>query len=236
MSFPLVDHRTAKGLLVQAVPQWAELLSHLETTGGRLEFNETVPDAISGLKISEYPRLYENEHAAGNLMARAMLGADGAAELDRELRQATPEARGEALIEIREALRSLEPAFDLAVSAEAKAAQIEAFQALPFDEQQSQIRVLQRMFMGILATFYEQLSIMVHGEKLSSLVRRAKTGDDDAFLKAIQIDSRILAKIACFDDRYQRARMTGDDGFITRVSNKLKAPPIPGALSTRSSG
>lgn len=45
------------------------------------------------------------------------------------------------------------------------------------------------------AIFYEQLSIMVHGEKLTALVARAKTGDDVGFLKAIQIDKRILSKI-----------------------------------------
>jgi integrase len=64
-------------------------------------------------------------------------------------------------------LAALEPAFSFDLDAEAKAGQQRAFEALSSDAQQDAIRFLQNMLMGILAIFYEQLSIMVHGEKLT---------------------------------------------------------------------
>ena len=220
----------AKRLLRMAVPQWAEVLQHLEECGGRLEFRSVLPEVISRLKIESYPKLYESELSAGKLLAIALLGAEGAREADKELVAATPEARGEAFLQFGDLLASLEPAFDFDMDDEAKAEQLKAFEALSPEEQQESMKIIQHLLMAFLAIFFEQLSIMVHGEKLTALVARAKEGNDDAFLKAIQIDKRILSRVDHFDARFQRAHMEGERSFITKVSRKLEAPPYAGRL------
>jgi hypothetical protein len=67
--------------------------------------------------------------------------------------------------------------------------------------------------------------MMVHGEKLTSLVAQAKAGNDDAFVKAVQIDKRILNAIPYFSERYARAHDQGHSDFFDRLSYRLKSAP-----------
>ena len=228
--FPIVDVDTVKDLLLEVAPDWSEFLDTLESSGGRLEFREELGEAVSRLNIGNYPRLYENEAAAGHMMGVAMLGAEGLSELDAAMASASPTERGAMLREIGTELEEVFIAFDLNVSADTKASANAAFNALSPDEQVEAVKFAQRVLMVLLAVLHQQLSIMVHGEKLSALISRAKLGDDAAFLKAIQIDKRILSQIPYFDDRFQRAHMRGERPFITAVSRKLEAPPYAGRI------
>lgn len=133
------------------------------------------------------------------------------------MRRATPEERGQAIKEIGESLSALESAFDFDQSKEVQAERLDEFHALPLDEQARAMETTQRVFMGILAVVHDQLSIMVHGEKLSALVSPAKAGDDEAFLKAIQIDKRILSKVPYFDARFLRAHMQARPHIVARI-------------------
>lgn len=207
------------------------MLEHLESSGGRLEFGPELPDLIANLKISLYPLLYQNEAAAGNLLANAFLGADGAQAAEVELLEATPEERGQAVIELGEGLDALDEVFNFRASDEKRAAALVAYQALDPEQQAASVAFIQKVLGAVLVIFYEHLSVMVHGQKLTLLVQRALAGDDEAFLKAIQIDKRVLSTIPYFIERFNRASMRNEEAFVSAIAGKLKAPPYAGRLT-----
>jgi len=43
--------------------------------------------------------------------------------------------------------------------------------------------------------FFNYFALMIHGRTLCRLVADAKTGDDDAFCKAVQIDRTVLVNV-----------------------------------------
>ena len=101
----------------------------------------------------------------------------------------------------------------------------EAFKAMSEEEQKTAIQFWQRFMMAFLASFYQSLSVMVHGEKLTSLVAQAKAGNDKAFAKAVQIDKRILFSIPYFKRRFADANAEEDRKFTEDVGAHLQRPP-----------
>ncbi len=71
---------------------------------------------------------------------------------------------------------------------------------------------------------------MVHGEKLTSLVAQAMAGNDEAFVKSVQIDRRILTAIPYFSHRYAQAQDEANSDFYDRLSYRLKAAPYRGKI------
>jgi hypothetical protein len=84
--------------------------------------------------------------------------------------------------------------------------------------------------MSFLASFHQMLSVMVHGEKLTTLVARAKVGDDNALVKAVQIDKRILAGIPHVRERFERASAEGERDFLDALSYRLQCAPYRGKI------
>jgi hypothetical protein len=82
--------------------------------------------------------------------------------------------------------------------------------------------------------FHEYVSVAVHGVPLTTLIQWAKTGDDDAFGKAIQIDGRILTGLPYFAERYAQARLEGNKLFLRMVANKTDSPGYKGRLKQKS--
>ncbi len=227
----LVDQPTAAELLRIVVPHWQGLLDDLESTGGRLAFRDEFSEVIERMKIDNYPQLYENPAAVGALLAVAFFGVDGAKAFDKEACGATPAQRGKAMLEFASNLDVLDAAFDFDKTPDNRAYEQAAFDALPAEERDKHIRFTQHLLMGIFALFFETLSVMVHGERLSALVARAKSGDEHAFLKAIQIDKRILTKLEFFERRFQRAHTDRNPRFAKAIARKQEAPPYVGKLT-----
>ena len=71
---------------------------------------------------------------------------------------------------------------------------------------------------------------MVHGTKMTSLVPRAISGDDDAFLKAVQIDRMLLLHHPYFRDRKARAQNDGETEFLSKLSYRESNPPLRGKI------
>ncbi|MEZ0239001.1 MAG: hypothetical protein ACAH06_13165 [Methylophilaceae bacterium] len=228
---PLIDIKTAEGLLHLIVPQWQELLEDIEAQGGRFAFRPELAKTFSNLKIGNYPRLYENEVTIGVALGLAFLGRDGLKSYDEQLRRATPVERGQMVQELSTGLDELKDAFDFDKTPEQLEQARAAFEALTADERTASTEFMQWLLMGTFALFFQYLSIMVHGEKLTALVAQAKAGDDKAFLKAIQIDKAILSEIEYFKSRHVRAHMEDERAFITAVARKQEAPPYAGKLT-----
>ena len=183
-SGPLIDFASARELLRRAVPTWEELLDHLESSGGRLKFLPEVSSMIANLRIDNYPLLYENPAAIGNVVAPAFMDLPDIAAFNVAAENASPAGRGQMIADMLVSLDALDPVFDYPKSDAEKQQAKEAFAKLDSKTQNKAADFFQRMMMASFASFFDYLSIAVHGEKLTSLVAQAKNGDDEAFGKA----------------------------------------------------
>lgn len=233
---PLIDRGSAVQLLRIAAPEWEVFLALLESARGRLRFRSGLTRAIKNLKIENYPLLYENEQAIGAALLRAVGSADELRAFDDELRGAKPEERGEAVRELGEVIGDLIDAMEFPddPTPEQESAARSALDSMPPDERTEATRIVQLVLAGALAAFYEQLSLMVHGERMTSLVAQAKAGKDEAFIKAVQIDGRVLTELPYFRERYATARMNDEADFLARVWRRQVAPPYKGRIEHKS--
>lgn len=226
----IIDKSSATQFLLGMAPDWMWLLAKIEAEDGRLRFPPLVARVIVNLKIESYPLLYENEAAIALMVFRPFLSPEEITELNSQLTDQTPEERGQTLREMVDGLSELDMAFELPKTpADERRAQAQ-FDALTKDEQAEAIKIGQHLWMGFLAGFFQSLSVMVHGEKLTSLVNQAKAGNDEAFCKAVQIDKRILTTIPYFKQRFERANLEGERDFSDALAYRLQCPPYKGKI------
>jgi hypothetical protein len=227
---PVIDVHAARTFLSKLSPDIAWLLHRIEDEEGYLRFPPEVNDAIKRLRIEVYPRLYENEAAIGSVFIRGFLSHEEIREFAAELEAATPEERGAWLLGFVEDLTDGGVWNVIPKTPGERRRAAEAFEALSADEQASAVKFAQHSWMSLLASFHQILSSMVHGERLTSLVARAKLGDDQAFAKAVQIDKRILFAVPFFKDRFERANFEGETDFIDALTYRLRCAPYKGKI------
>jgi len=226
----LIDVDTASAFLKSAAPEWEWLLRRIESEDGQLRFPPNVTRAIVNLKIENYPLLYENEAAISLIICNAFMTKDELIEFNAQLEEQSPEQRGETVMDIVEGLSAFDQVFEFPKTAiEERRAQVQ-FDALSVAEKTEAIKIAQHLWMGALAMFFQNLSVMVHGEKLTSLVAQAKTGNDEAFCKAVQIDKRILTTIPYFKQRFESATLEGHRDFSDALAYRLQCPPYKGKI------
>lgn len=211
-------------------PEWVWLLKHIESEEGYVRFPPLFSQWIKNLKIDNYPLLYQDEHSIGATVLRAFVTPEDLKKLDRELLECSQDTRGQMLLEFLSELDEQLEAIELPKTPTAQKQAEEQYQALTPEEQTSATEFWQRFFMGMLAGFYQSLSVMVHGEKLTSLVAQAIAGDDKAFAKAVQIDKRILQEIPYFKERYAAANLEGRRDFLELVATHMHRPPYRGKI------
>ena len=230
----LIAESNIKALLISAVPDLEWLIGEIESEGGWIRFPPFLTNAVTNLKIENYPLLYESEPALTEAILRSFLTPEQIREIAIEFEQASPEQRGEWLVDFSVGVDSgLRDVRIPRTQAEQDAAR-ERFESLSKEERDKAVRFGQHFYSYFFSNFYQNLSLMVHGEKLTSLVAQAKTGNDDAFVKAIQIDRRILTVIPYFKDRYAKAQAEGHEDFYDKLSYRLARPPFKGKIRYKS--
>lgn len=230
----IIDRASAAGFISSGAPDWEWLLGQMESEGGYLRFPPMVVRAIVNLKIGSYPLLYENEAAIGLIVFRAFMTQEQIIELNTQLTEQSPEERGQTLREMCGGLLEVDQAFELPKTPAAEKRAQAQFDALTKEEQADAVRIAQYFWMGFLAGFFQNVSVMVHGEKLSSLVLQAKAGNDEAFCKAVQIDKRILTTIPYFKQRFENAALDGDQEFADALAYRLQCAPYKGKIRYKS--
>jgi len=226
----LIDKASAVHFLSSSLPEWAWLIAKIESDDGRIRFPLVVSRAIQNLKIESYPLLYEKEESIGLVTFHAFFSPDEVSELDMKLASQTPEERGVSLREIIDDFAELDQAFEIPKTPEAEKQAHEEFLKLSTEDQVAASKVAQRLWMGFLAGFFQNVSVMVHGQKLTSLVAQAKAGDDEAYCKAVQIDKRILTTIPYFKTRFELATLEGERNFTDALAYRLQCPPYKGKI------
>ena len=230
----IIDTDSVKQFIRLAATDWTWLLQRIESEDGRLRFPPFVNRAIANLKIESYPLLYENEAAIGLIVFRAFLTHDEMVELNTELTDQSPEQRGETLLEMVDALSQFDGVFEIPKSPAEEKRQLVAYNSMSKKDEADGVKLAQHLWMGVLAGFFQNLSVMVHGEKLTSLVAQAKAGSDEAFCKAVQIDKRILTTIPYFKQRFERATLEGEQDFSDALAYRLQCPPYKGKIRHKS--
>lgn len=226
----LIDQTSATKLVRALIPDWLWLLQHIESEDGYVRFPPVVSRWIADLNIENYPELYEDEARIGAMTLRAFLSTEEINVLAAQLTVLSPEERGVFLQERIQDIKIAVDAFEIpSTPVEQKRAE-EAFRVLSEQEKEESVASWQYMVMGLLASFYQSLSVMVHGEKLTSLVAQAMAGNDRAFAKAVQIDKRILFGIPYFKKRFADANTEGDHRFTEEVGAHLSRPPYKGKI------
>ena len=107
-----------------------------------------------------------------------------------------------------------------------------SFNQLTQDEQSEAIKQVQISFSAFFATFYNVISMMVHGRKLTDLVTAAEAGDDHAYFLAVQIDKRILS-LPYFKERRSQAELEQDLVFLQSLNYRLTNPLLRSKIRYR---
>lgn len=194
----LIDQLSAAQFIRAMAPDWAWLLQHIESEDGYVRFPPQFSHIIVNLKIENYPELYENELFIAAMMLRAFLEPEEIKELEAKLISLSLEERSRFVAEKFADLNAFGEAIEIPKTPDQQKRAEAVFNALPKEEQTEVTQFWQHFMMAFLASFHQSLSVMVHGEKLTSLVSQAKAGNDKAFAKAVQIDKRILLAIPYF--------------------------------------
>ena len=230
----IIDVTSATQFIQSLAPEWAWLMRHIESEDGHFRFPPLVTRLIPNLKIESYPLLYENEAAIGFIVFHAFMTQDELVELNAELEAQSPEQRGETMREMVDGLSQFDGVFEIPKTPSEEKRQLAAFNAMSKEDQAAAVKITRHLWMGFLAGFFQNLSVMVHGEKLTALVTQAKAGNDEAFCKALQIDKRILTTIPYFKQRFERATLEGEQNFSDALAYRLQCPPYRGKIRHKS--
>lgn len=216
--------------LRSSIPDAEWFLRQIESEQGWFKFPPYLANTITNLKIESYPKLYASENAIGIMLFKGLMSDDELKEFCAELEAASPNERGEFLVEFTSSLCNGIEQIKIPKTPEEQEIARQKFNSLPEDEQRKAIRISQHFFCYFFASFFQNLSIMVHGEKLTSLVTQAVAGNDEAFAKAVQIDRRILTEYPYFKERFVRAQFDNETDFNDRISYRVQRSPYHGKI------
>jgi len=183
------------------------------------------------LNIDGYVALYDDERRLHACFALFWLGAEGVKELADELNGASPEELKKYVEDLSVEVLKGDWTEEIFPESPQRKAELQAlFEALPSEEKAEAIKRGQYLYSFVIAFFYESISVMAHGEKLTSLVPKAMAGDRDAFLKAIHIDKALLYSHPWFKDRHEEAQGQRDEDFLRDIGYRLRVAPTRGRI------
>ena len=220
--------------LKEIIPQYEEMLISIEKRGGYLQLPTKVNEVITRLKIDNYPEFYKDETKLANLLVLCSMPAEQLKTAAETINSLTGNAQVAALEDITSQMAQISSEFFDHIP-ESEADQLIAQAALnnlTQAEQSEAIKQLQISLSAFFATFFNVISMMVHGRKLTDLVPAAETGDDDAYCLAIQIDKRILS-LPYFRERRIKAELEQDLTFLKLLNYRLTNPPLRSKLRYR---
>lgn len=214
-------------------PLYAELFAELKADGERLVLTDRF--TIIRQRIGSYVRLYDNEAHIGIAMMNGLLGEDGFRELNEESKDWTHQQKLDFLELAANPDNFQQYVDDLGIPEtedEWEAAELAAAE-LNEDERSASLRKGAFLFGGVFAQVLNVFALMVHGSKMTALVRRATSGDQDAFVKAVQIDRVLLTHHPYFISRKQAAQDSSDANeaaFLRRLATYETKPQLRGRI------
>lgn len=217
-----------KKTAIALAPEYVEFFRDVQKGEGRIVFPPRYAAVRSNLGL--YVKLYEDERYIGNALALWIYGEEGFKELASELESASADEQQAFLDEILtlgdEVSEELDDFPDLPTTEEEWIEAEAAFKALPPEEQKTTAKRANFFWAFVFSSLFNTVSLMVHGAKLTTLVPRAMSGDDDAFLKAVQIDRMLLIHHPYFRDRKREAQDRDEAKFLRQLLTREIGPPL----------
>lgn len=213
---------------INLTPKYVELLREFQTDGGRLPFTPEISNIQNHL--GQYVLIYDDERKIGRALMLFLMGKEGYDEFVAEITSASSAERQDFVEEFSDPdnnqLAEMFDSIQIPQSKEEWRAAKEELDKLPEDERAETIKRGTYFWSFLFSTFFNTLALMVHGSRMTTLVPQAMAGDDDAFLKAIQIDRMLLLHHHYFRDRKFRAQNEGDLDFLAKIAYRESNPPL----------
>lgn len=203
---------------IDLTPKYAEYLNELQNSKGQSFFKKEVA-AIQN-NYGGYVLMYDDERKIGRAFMLSALGEEGVKELDSKFESSTLQEQQEWLESISDDHEIIQTYSSITLPETPEEWQTAKDLAANLPEKERKLAEKQAAFFWCFtfSSFFNTLSLMVHGSKLTSLVPQAIAGDDLAFLKAIQIDRMLLLHHPYFRDRKFRAQDEGDVELLTKIN------------------
>lgn len=216
---------------IHLTPQYADLLRDLQSSNGRVMFSAEISSIRKNL--GDYVLVYDDERKIGRALFLAVMGENRFKEFIVEIDNSTPSEQQEFVDEMASPDNEFVEAFSSfeipQTPSEWKAAR-EAADQLPEEERKELEKRGATFWCFLFSSFFNTLALMVHGSRMTTLVPQAIAGDDEAFLKAIQIDRMLLSNYPYFRDRKFRAQDEGDTEFLMQIAYRETNPPLRGKV------
>lgn len=219
--------------VVALTPYYVSMFSEIKESGARVVFE----DRYSAIRerVSSYVTLYDDERKIGVAGFSGILGEDGFREFNEESKNWTHDEKLEFLQSCTN-LESMREMVDGWAHPESEEEWQAAELAVANQNDDERIRLARRgalLYGALFAHILNGFSLMVHGAKLTSLVPAAVSGDDEAFLKAAQIDRVLLTHHPYFIKRKQAAQDSDDPeqiAFLRRLLAHEGKPQLRGRI------
>ena len=212
-------------LLIGKLRAYADLYDTMDKHGGWIPYPDSVLDYFKKLGVTHWAQLYFPEGAAKWIKDQEPKIVESKKALTELLgTDPSPEIANKFLTELAadfiRAASTGEPLSGL----EFMGGDVDSIDVdgLPDEERQQQ----HDNWLTFLVNFYNDLALASHGESMDSLVSRAiKSQDDDALVKAIQIDRSLLPH---FSERLWKQSMKGNSDFFDSLAYRVNNSPRRG--------
>jgi len=234
-----VDKSIAHRLAVMLSPEFGDALSGFRAKrDGWVKLPPEIEQIRKNTGLGDsYVLAYEDENRILYCLFKTIFPVNTVDEIKQqndEFMAATPEERDNAVNEMFVCFQSEE--FDLTLDslypkteADCEAAR-KKFEALSSEEKTAVLQTAQYFLIYFYGFFYNYLSLMVHGQKLTTLVPLALQGDKKAFCKAVHIDRNLLTGHPYFKDTYTRLQSGDDPGFLRSLLYRIGNPHTQGKI------
>ena len=231
---PKLSLKYVTDVLKEVIPEYEEMLVFIEKRGGNFQFPPNINDVITRLKIDNYPELYRDESKLIKLLLLSSMPADQIKSSEEVITGLTGNEQVTALEDFTTQMtQNTNEFFDHIPETEEEKLIAQAFfDQMTQDEQSEAIKQTQISLSAFFATFFNIISMMVHGRKLTDLVPAGEAGDDHAYFLAVQIDKRILS-LPYFRERRIKAELKQDLVFLKSLNYRLTNPLLRGKIRYR---
>lgn len=205
---------------IQLTPQYAEWMHDIQKNPSQSFFDREIANIQNNL--GKYVLMYDDELKIGRALFLTLLGDEGFKEFNTEIENLSPGDQQEWLDEMantdNDELTEALSKIVIPTTPEGWQAARDEAAKLPEDQRNQAAKHGAYFWCFTFSSFFNTLSLMVHGSRLTTLVPQAIIGNDDAYLKAIQIDRLLLHHYPYFRDRKFRAQDEGDKDFLSKIS------------------
>lgn len=217
---------------IQVAPQYSALLRDMQKDYSHQLFSSEIFKIQD--KLGRYVLIYDDELKIGRALFLCLMGEEGYKEFAAETNASSPEEQQELIEqmaeldmdEIEDALAPFEIPGSPKEWDDARAAA-----ALLPESDRLQLEKRGAFFWSyFFSSFFNTLSLMVHGSKMTALVPRALLGDEEAFLKAVHIDRMLILHHPYFRQRKIEAQDNGETEFLSKLAYREMNSPLKGKI------